>query len=133
MVTSKVNIFAVAIVFSRKLFIQVLDQTAPTADCVDLSDHRRGRSWHELNCVLPATEDLRGIRNVQVYRYKHAGPLALQDIVAKCQQPFVKMKCNRWFPVLCEDDKIYANESKSTIQPRERHPEIIKIQDNMFR
>jgi len=50
---SKVDIFAVVIVFSRKLFSQVLDQTAPAADSVNLSDHGRGRSCHEIDCVLP--------------------------------------------------------------------------------
>lgn len=74
---SKADIFA-AIVFSRKL------QKAPAADYVNLSDHRKGRSWHKIICVLPATEDLRRIRNIQVYRYKHAGPLALPLIAVKC-------------------------------------------------
>jgi hypothetical protein len=84
----KVDIFSVATVFSRKLFSQVL--AAPTADSVKLWDHRKGRSWHDLNCMLSATEALRETRNVWACRYKHIGLLTLQTVTAKCQQPLVE-------------------------------------------
>jgi hypothetical protein len=80
---SKVDIFAIAIVFSRKLFNQVLDQTAPTADSVNLSDHGKGRSWHEIDCVLPRETSAEFVTS-------EPADWHCRIIAAKCQQPFIE-------------------------------------------